>query len=399
MTTLSRADLAAYDPFSPDVLRDPYPWYRLLRDEAPCHYVASRNLYVVSRFEDVAACAKNHGVFSSTGGVGFDWEPQPMMPMYDPPLHTRLRRLVSRPFQAGSVAELAKGIDATANRLITKLADGATIDLVDEFAVPLSLSVIADLIGLEEEKRSDLRRWSQGIVEDLAGGLDAAAAARVETLRRELITFIRALVAERRARPTEGATDVISVVLNAEENDVLTEKEVLAFCVLLLVAGYETSVNAIANGVLAVMGHPEQWAKVLADRSHFKTLADEMVRWDGAVQSFFRDTLSETSLHGVTIPKGVKVQLLFASANRDERKYPNPDAFLVDRVAHDHVGYGAGIHYCLGAPLARAQLSSTFRAFAERAPAIELDGEVVRGSSVLFRGVKKLPIRLAKGRG
>jgi cytochrome P450 len=123
------------------------------------------------------------------------------------------------------------------------------------------------------------------------------------------------------------------------------------------------------------------------------------VRWDGAVQSFFRDTLSETTLHGVTIPKGVKVQLLFASANRDERKYPYPDAFLVDRVAHDHVGYGAGIHYCLGAPLARAQLTSTFRAFAARAPAIELDGEVVRGSSVLFRGVKKLPIRLAKGRG
>jgi cytochrome P450 len=399
MDTLTRANLAAYDPFSPEVLRDPYPWYRLLRDEAPCHYVASRNLYVVSRFEDVSACAKNHGVFSSTGGVGYEWEPQPMMPMYDPPLHTRLRRLVSRPFQPGSVAALAEVIDATANRLITKLADGASIDLIDEFAVPLSLSVIADLIGLEEEKRSDLRRWSQGIVEDLGGGLDAAAAARVEVLRRELITFIRALVAERRARPTKGATDVISVVLDAEENDVLTEKEVLAFCVLLLVAGYETSVNAIANGVLAVLEHPAQWAKVLAEPAHFKTLADEMVRWDGAVQSFFRDTLSETTLHGVTIPKGVKVQLLFASANRDERKYPDADAFLVDRVAHDHVGYGAGIHYCLGAPLARAQLTSTFRAFAARAPAIELDGEVVRGSSVLFRGVKKLPIRLAKGRG
>lgn len=387
-------DLNNYDPFSVDVLAQPYGWYRALRDQAPCHYVKRRGMWVVSRYDDVVACAKNVAVFSSTGGVGFHWEQRPMMPMYDPPQHTRLRRLVSKPFQPKEVAERSAAIERTAERLMVDALAAGRIDLIEDFAVPLSLGVIAELLGVGEERRSDLRRWSLSIVEDLAGGLDRASRARVEEQRKEFIAFLRELIEERRAAADKAAPDVISVILSAADDDKLTEKETLAFCVLLLVAGFETAVNAVANGALALLANPEQWEKLRESPAHVKTLIEETVRYDGPVQSFFRNALVETSIEGVRIPKGAKVMLLFASANRDERRFTEPDQFRIDRPISEHVGYGVGVHYCLGAPLARAQLTAVWSVFARHVKSFELAGEVVRSHNVLFRGARRLPIRI-----
>lgn len=390
-------DLSAYDPFSPDVLADPYPWYRALREHSPCHYVKKRGVWVISRYEDVVACAKNVAVFSSTGGVSLHWEQRPMMPMYDPPQHTRLRRLVSKPFQPSAVAERTAQIEKKVGQLMDRALEARRFDLVNDVAVPMSLGVIADLIGVEELRRADLRRWSLGVVEDLAGGLDRDGRNRVEEQRKEFVAFIRDLIAERRANPDATASDVISVILSAADEDKLTEKETLAFCVLLLVAGFETTVNAVANGALALLEHPEQWEKLRADPSLVKTAIEEMIRYDGPVQSFFRNALVDTSVAGTPIRKGGKVQLLFASANRDERKYDGAHELRVDRRPAeliDHVGYGAGIHYCLGAPLARAQLSALWRAFATRTKGFAIDGEVARSYNVLFRGARSLPLRV-----
>jgi cytochrome P450 len=386
-----QCDLARYDPFSADVLSDPYPWYRALRDDAACRHVEKHDLYVVSRFDDVVACARNHAVFSSTGGVGPVWEQRPMMPMYDPPLHTRLRRLVSKPFQPNAVAERTVQIQAAVDRLVTQAIDRRSFDLVEDVAVPLSLGVIASLLGVPEQRLGDLRRWSLGVVEDLAGGLDKDGQARVEQQRKEFVTYLRGLVAERKAEGSK-ASDVISLILDAAEDEQLTEKETIAFCVLLLVAGFETTVNAIANGILAFVEHPDQWAKLRERPQLVKLCAEEMVRYDDPVQSFFRNTMVETEIGGVRIPHHKKVMLIFASGNRDERHFPNPDVFDIERHAPDHLGYGIGVHYCLGAPLARAQLTTLFSAFATRLRTFEISGEVVRSGSVLFRGARNLPL-------
>jgi beta-dihydromenaquinone-9 omega-hydroxylase len=384
-------DLTKYDPFSPEVLRDPYPWYRALRADSPCHYVPNRGIWVVSRYEDVVKCARNVSVFSSTGGVSPHWEQRPMMPMYDPPKHTRLRRLVSRPFQPNAVLERSQRIERTVEGLMEKILGGGGIDLVTDVAVPLSLGVIADLIGVSEAHRADLRRWSQGVVDELAGGLDRASREQVEASRKEFVGFLRDLITQRREKGVQG-DDVISLILDANEEDQLTDKETLAFCVLLLVAGYETTVNGIANGALALLENEGEWQRLTADPALVQTAVEEMIRFDGPVQSFFRNTLVDTVLHDVAIPRGGKIMLLFASANRDERKFTDPDAFRIDRSAADHIGYGVGVHYCLGAPLARAQLVGLFRALATRVRSFAISGEVVRSHNVLFRGAKSLPI-------
>lgn len=391
-------DLTKYDPFATECLRDPYPWYRALRETSPVHYVKKRGLWVISRHDDLVATLRNVAVFSSTGGVGPVWEQRPMMPMYDPPQHTRLRRLVSKPFQPNAVAErsaqISKKVDELMDRALEKAREGKTVDLVNDIAVPMSLGVIAELIGVEESRRADLRRWSLGVVEELAGGLDKEGRARVEESRKEFVTFLRELTAERQANPDENAADVISIILSAAEFDKLNDKETLAFCVLLLVAGFETTVNAVANGALAFAEHPDQWEKLRADPSLVKTAAEEMIRYDGPVQSFFRNTLVDTEVSGMKIKKGSKVMVLFASANRDASKYEDPDAFRIDRVSPDHVGYGVGVHFCLGAPLARAQLNHLWGAFAKRTKGFTIDGEVDRSYNVLFRGARTLPIRI-----
>lgn len=317
-----------------------------------------------------------------------------MMPMYDPPQHTRLRRLVSRPFQPSAIAERTIEIERKVDQLMSRALEAKRFDLVSDVAAPLSAGVIADLLGLEESRRSEIRRWSLGIVEDLAGGLDRENRERVEELRKEFVAFIRELIAERRERPAADAKDVISLLLSAADEDKLTEKETLAFCVLLLVAGFETTVNAVANGALALSENPDQWEKLRADPGLVKTMVEEGVRYDGPVQSFFRNTLTAATVAGVNIRKGGKVMLLFSSANRDDRHYEAPDEFRVDRHSPDHVGYGVGIHFCLGAPLARAQLTALWSAMARRTKRFEIDGPVARSYNVLFRGARSLPIRV-----
>jgi cytochrome P450 len=233
------------------------------------------------------------------------------------------------------------------------------------------------------------------VIDDLAGGLTKEAKQRVEASRKEFAGFLRELVAARRAHHDSSATDLISILMSAQDDDRLDEKELLGFCVLLLVAGFETTVNAVANGAIAFAENPDEWEKLRADPTLVKTAIEEMVRYDGPVQSFFRNTLAAAEVAGVKIPKGEKVMLTFASANRDERKYESPDAFRIDRRSPDHVGYGAGIHYCLGAPLARLELSTLWTAFLKRTKGFTLDGDYERTHNVLFRGARTLPIHIA----
>ena len=386
-------DLASFDPLSLASLDDPYPVFKRLRDESPVHRVEGRKLWLVTRYDDVLAATRNHTDFSSTGGVGLDWNPRPMMPMYDPPEHSRMRRIVAKHFTPAHVATLAPSVEALAVRLVDEAVARGTVDLVEDIALPLSLGTIAELLGIDGGDRVELRRWSRGTVDDLAGGLAGVEARKVDELRREFNVFLKSLIERRRAQHGAG-TDVISRLVAASEEERLTSQELVAFCVLLMVAGHETTANAISNGVLALLQHPEQAALVRRDPALVPALAEEAVRFDGPVLSFFRNTLRPVKLRDVTIPEGEKVMVAFASANRDERRFPEPDAFRLDRGTTDHLGYGAGVHFCLGAALARLQLTTAFRVLLERTTAMHAAGAPTRWASVLFRGMRALPVRL-----
>lgn len=395
-------ELTSLDPLSPTFLVDPYPMFARLRDEAPLHFVPSRNLWIVTRYADVLAVARNHAAFSSTGGVGYDWNQRPMMPMYDPPEHTRMRRIVAKHFTPSFVSKLTPVVEKLVEDLIDEALERGSVDVVRDIALPLSLGTIAEILGVRPGERARLRRWSQGTIEDLAGGLEGAEARRVDELRREFNVFLRSLIEERRASAKgagAAAGDVITLLVAASDDERLTSQELVAFCVLLMVAGHETTANAISNGVLALLEHPDQCRALRANPSLVPSLVEEVVRYDSPVLSFFRNTLTDVTMHGVTIPAKSKVMVAFASANRDERHFPDPDLLRIDREANDHMGYGAGIHFCLGASLARLQMTTLARALVRRTRAIELDGAAKRWANVLFRGMRELPVRLEAAPG
>ena len=247
--------------------------------------------------------------------------------------------------------------------------------------------------------RSDARSsvGSLGVIDDLAGGLDAAGRARVEELRKEFLVFLRELLAERRETSDENASDVISMVLSAADADKRPEKERPRLLRAAPRRRLRDDRERDCQRRARAPREPRQWDKLRREPALVKTTVEEMVRYDGAVQSFFRNVLVDTEIAGVPIPKGAKVELLFASANRDDRKFESPDRLSHDRAASDHIGYGAGIDFCLGAPLARAQLNALWKTMAERCKGFTLDGKVERTSSVLFDGARILPIRLDPG--
>jgi cytochrome P450/pimeloyl-ACP methyl ester carboxylesterase len=389
------------DPLSPHFLADPYRNFRRLRDESPIHHVASRNMWVITRYDDVIAAARNTAVFSSTGGVGYDWNQRPMMPMKDPPDHTVMRRMVARHFTVNAISAFAPRVESLVQDVLARALERRDVDFVNDIAVPLSLGTMAELLGVPREVRKHLRRWSQGTIEDLAGALAPIPARRVDELRREFNAQLRTMIEERRAtrHQKKTAIDVISVlVAAAEEDGALTQSELVAFCVLLFVAGYETTVNAMANGMLALIDNPAELEKLREDRMLLANGVEEMTRYDGPVLSFFRNTLSDVKFGDKTIPRGAKVMLAFAAANRDERKFPKAHSFQVDRDGIDHLAYGSGVHFCLGAALARLQMRSLFAGILAHVGEVKLRGEPVRTSSVLFRGVRSMPVTLKPAR-
>ena len=382
----------SYDPFAPGVLVNPYPWYRWLRSEAPCHYVEAHDLWVISRYDDVDAALRNHAIFSSSEGVGFQRRSFHDMISADPPEHSRLRRLVDRQFLPRAVAQLEPRVGAIIDSLLGPILAGGRADLVADLAAPLPLVVIAELLGIEPERRVDFKRWSDDLLLAVGGGLDEATRARTEESRHAMADYIRAAAADRRAHPRTNATDIISTLVTASDNDALTTSEVISFCMLLLIAGNETTTNTVANGALAIMEHPDQWRVIMNDPGLIPSFVEESLRYDSPIQGFFRTTLADANVAGATIPSGARVLLLFGSANRDDHHYSDADTFLASRNPVDHLAFGKGIHYCLGAHLARLELSLLLRAILARVRRFLPDGEVVRMRNPIARGVHRLPV-------
>ncbi len=394
--------------FAPDDLgfiAHPYGVYERLRDEAPVHYHAETDHWLVSRYQDVDSLLRDRR-FGRTylhktthKDMGRLPEPAAHEPFYrlirsgildmEPPDHTRVRRLVAKAFTPRMVGSLREPIQRMTDGLIDAVE--GVFDLISSIAEPLPVAVIAELLGVPESDRPLLRPWSADIcgMYELNPTEDAAQIAVKAS--EEFSAYLRSLAAERRARPREDLISAMASVIDDGER--LTEDELVGTCVLLLNAGHEATVNVTGNGWWTLFRNPSALARLRSEPSLIPSAVEELMRWDTPLQMFERWVLEDFQIHGVTVPRGAELGLLFGSANRDPSVFENPDALDITREPNPHLTFGAGIHFCLGAPLARLELTTSFATVLKRLPRLELVEEPSWKPSYIIRGLESLLVR------
>jgi len=389
----------AYDPYHPATQADPYPVYRQLRDDVPVYHDDRRGFWALSRFDDVLWAAHDPATFCSGQGIALEGQarsPFPNLITMDDPRHAQLRRLVSRGFTTRPVGAFEPRVRELATSMIDDIveraADGDRVDLVPSLTGPLPMTVLGDLIGVAPADREQFRTWSDTIVHqdvDRPETVDAGRAAGGA-----VVGYFGEIIAARRAAP---ADDLVSALIAASvDGERLADDEILGFCFLLIVAGTETTTNLLGLGALALAANPEQRARLVADPALIPGAVEEMLRWGSPVQGLARTTTRAVARHGVTIPEGAKVQLLYGSANRDEREFADPDRFDVTRPIERHLAFGHGVHFCLGAALARLEATVVFEELLRRIPEWHVDPDAlgwIHSSSV--RGPATLVIENA----
>ena len=385
-----------YDPFDPLVQDDPYPTYRRLRDHAPVYRCEHRKTWVLSRYDDVEAALLDPVTFSSAQGIFPTRKPGaaaqmlfPMMIMMDAPRHTQMRTLVGRVFTPRRIAALEDGVRTMTRELVDGASTRRSCDLTAQLAGPLPAMVIADLLGVPREDRDEFRRWSSTLVqsdpeqrESIRPGMEAAAA---------LYGYLETFVADRRRAPRE---DLISALVHAQvDGQGLNDEELLGFCFLLLVAGHETTTNLLGNAAVVLAQHPDARTRLAADSSLIPAALEELLRYDSPVQGLARTLTRDVELHGQHLPAGDTVLVLFGAANRDDRAFPDPDTFDIDRRPERQVAFGRGIHFCLGASLARLEARVVLEELLRRIPDWDIDlANASRVRSGPLRGYTSLPI-------
>lgn len=378
------------DIYDPEFQEDPWPVYAALRENRPVYREPRYGAYVLTRFDDVLAALRDHATWRSSAGpapmpgmlVGL-----PVLAATDPPYHDQLRSLVNRAFTPRRVARSAPRIEALARQLVADLPEG-DFDLVPALSIPLPVTVIAEMLGVPAERQPDFRRWSDAFV----GLLETPPTPELTSCALELITYFRGLVAERRASPGD---DLVSGLLEAEiDGRRLSDEELDAFFLILLVAGNETTTNLISNQLAVLARRPDLWAKLRDDRSLVPAAIEETVRFDGPVQNLGREASRDVTLHGALISKGSRLVVSFGAASRDPRAFDDPDAYRLDRGAFHQLGFGHGVHFCLGAGLARLEgrvaLNALLDRYAEIAPGA---GASARLHSTVIRGFESLSLR------
>jgi cytochrome P450 len=386
---------------------DPYPTYARLRREAPVYHDAHTGLWAVSTYDDVRYVSSTPELFSAAGGTALAFAAgersrairttaNTAYPIgeqllnTDPPRHTRLRRLISRAFTPRVVAQLEERIREVAAECVGRIDAHEVVDLVELVSAPVPLTVIADLLGVPAADREDFRRWSDHAfdVDVRPGdpGWDDVATAFIE-----MSAYFAEHVDQRRRNPGD---DLISALLAAElDGDTLTFGTVFEFCRTLLAAGNDTTRCLISGGALALAERPDQWARLRGDPALVANAVEEMLRYVTPIHTFIRTTTRATELRGRSIEAGERVVLLYASANRDESVWRDPDAFEVDRVfSREQMALGWGPHHCLGASVARLEGRVVFEALVRRFAFCELAGEPERYATTLASNYRRLPL-------
>ena len=381
----------AFDPFVQTSSPDPHPVYRALRDREPLHRAEERNLWVLSRHADVRAAILDPATFSSAQGVipsGFVPE-KPILISSDPPYQTRLRKAVQRALTPRRVSDLEPLIRGYARRLLDGLPRGEAIDLVAGYTQPIPMYVMSELLGVPMEHRPTFRRWADAVVHTNVGSSSA-----IEAAQHELYAYFARVVAERRANPRE---DLMSLLLSpTEDGELLSEDEILGFCFLLLLAGIETTTAALGNAVALLDRHRDERKRLIEDPARIPNAVEEVLRFDSPVQGLSRTLTRDVDLHGRKVAEGERVHMLFAAANCDERCFAEPDRFDTRRDPNPHLAFGFGVHFCLGASLARLELRIGLEELLARAPDYEVatrDLERVRSDT--NRLFVRLPVILS----
>jgi cytochrome P450 len=386
-----------FEPFDRELHQDPYPVYRRLRNEFPVHYNPRLRFFTLSRHADVLAALQAPDLYISGKGVyvgvpeeedGKSTSEVPLLITTDRPRHTQLRALVSRAFTPRRIALLEPRIRAIARELLDNLKGRSEFDLVREFSGPLPTIVIAELLGVPAEDQEWFKEKSIAVAQfDPRVPRDAAAAGPAIELGR----YLAAVLAERRREPRD---DLLSALLAAEiDGERLSDVELIGFGFLLLVAGNETTTNLISNAAILLDRHRDQRRLLLEDPARIPGAVEEFLRYDSPVQGLARTTTAPVTLHGVTIPEGSKVLLLFGSANHDERAIPEAECFDVLRAPNPHVAFGFGAHFCLGANLARLEARVAFEELLARLPDYRMTQySVERHCSGPIRGALSLPL-------
>jgi len=383
---------------TPAMLADPYPTYAALRRDAPVCQVDPGGFWAVTRHDDVVAVFKDPALFSSQG-FGAATKPPWLghnpfgdsIIVLDPPAHGRLRSLVNRAFTPAAMVRLEARVRAYAEDLAARLPLGEPVDWVEAFAMRLPASVIGELLGLDPSFHSRFKRWADDLTSITAVTPDMTA--RMEEIRgtvREAEQYLTEVLERRRREPADDmVTDLLRVQVEGES---LTDAELMSFLFLLLVAGLETTMHLLSHAVLQLIAEPALLERVRADLTLVPRLVEEALRFEPPVRAVYRLATSDAELSGVRIPRGAKVLVVIGSANRDEAHFPDAHRFDIDRGAVNNLPFGHGIHFCLGAPLARLEARLAFTALLPRVRGFSLAGPVEWRRSVSVRGPLVLPL-------
>lgn len=364
----------------------PLEWFRQMRTESPVAAIDGSGAWNVFKYEDVKAVFTNYEVFSSQGSPSSEDPIESSLLRQDPPKHRQLRRLVSHAFTPRMIESLAPKIEEITKSLLDEAEKKGKMDIVADLASPLPIVVIAEMLGVSLEYRERFKAWSDALVGD---NYEAYI-----QCQREMSEYFSAIADDRRRHPQD---DLITKLVEARiDNESLTELEIIGFCILLLVAGNETTTNLISSAVLAIDSLPEVRAELLADRSLIPGALEEVFRYFSPVQVMFRRVKQETELGGKTLRENEHVYIWMASANHDEAVFERPDVFNIHRTPNPHLGLGSGIHYCLGSQLARMESRIAIEALLERFPEYRRDrsAPLSRMDSTMMFALKELPVIL-----
>ena len=413
MTSTSQsADSIEFNFADPKVMACPYPMYQKLRDEAPVYFVEEAGFWIISRYDDCLDAIRDPKTFSSKMGFrpgavpaeatriyeeeGFGELPDTLV-SNDPPSHTRYRKLVDRTFTAGRVRQMEEYMVEVVSELIDAFIDKGRISVMDEFAVPVPMYVIADQLGVPRTNRDKFKQWSDAAVAPLGLLISEEHHIECAKLAVEMNHYFVKVFADRRENPQD---DIISDLVTKEiDGEPMGTPELLSILNQLLVAGNETTTSSIAASIVRLAQEPELVEELANNPEKCNNFAEEILRHESPVQGLFRMTMEDVEVAGVKIPKGSTVNLRYGSANRDDRKYECPADFDVDRKnASSHLAFGAGIHHCIGAQLARREIAIAIRELTSRLKDIRLvdPDKVTHAPSVILRALNEFEIEFTK---
>lgn len=386
----------------PEFLDDPYPWYAALRRHDPVHELEGGGVFL-ARYEDAIAVYRSPHASSDKKA-----EFHPKLgdsPLYehhttslvfnDPPLHTRVRRIIMGAVNQKAIARMEPNVARLVDTLLAEMAEKREVNFIDAFAAQIPIEVIGNLLDIPRSDRGPLRGWSVAILSGLEPRLTPAMFEAGNRAVTEFIDYLKVLIAERRRAPGDYDSDVLTRLIQGEKDgEKLTEKELYHQCIFLLNAGHETTTNLIGNGLWALLNNPAELARLRADPALVPSAVEEMLRFDGPIQLNNRRLTAPMTLSGKTLPEGTLITIGIGAANHDPEQFADPEHFDVARKPNRHVAFGQGDHVCVGMNVARMEGRIALGRLLERFAKIELAGEPERDRRIRFRGFRKLPVRV-----